>query len=147
MVGWGPCDSVKGGSTTNVIDIGGTQVPGDTEIVDPSKLIYDEVSNVVSGALETILTFVVPVVPIIHLLTVDFGGCNIGRYFLYWGAALQAKKTLWFNGSGLDGKWDFRKNRAGGLEVPPNTIVTVKVQHSRPLPSDHYAYIHYMEIR
>jgi len=145
LTGWGTCGGGNSGSGGEVIPLGNTQVPGDTAVTDPVKLIHNNVALVPAGATTTIISFVVPPIPIIHLLTVRFGGCNIGKYELFFGNDIQEEHVCWWT-TGMNGLWDYRKGVGGGLSVGPNVIVTVKVTHNRPFPSDHFTSIYYMEV-
>ena len=148
MAGWGPkAGSSSGGSAGNVIPIGSTQVPGDTQIADSVYSVYNAISAVPANALTTILTFVVPLTPIHHVLLVEFGGTNIARYYLSADNVDFNQYITWFNGSGLSASWDFRNTGGAGYLLTAGSIIRVKCEHGRPFVGDFYARLQYMQVQ
>ena len=134
--GWGP-QVIPGGG-------GGLTPPGNTPSPDETKGFYNEVTGIAALTLTDVLTWVVPTSPTIHLLMIEFGGCNIADYFLEIGGTQAAKGITYFGGK-MTGVWDFR-NQTGGKPLAGASTLKVKVEHCRPDLGDFFARICYMEI-
>lgn len=131
MSGWGPV-VLPGG--------GGSQIPGDTSTPNPSFNLYSEANSVAAGIETDVFTYLVPASPpITHLLRFEFGGTNIGRYRLYFGATVVRQFVTWFNGTGLTGIWEFTTSGGDGLAVSSGTTIKVTVIHDRPQVGDFFA--------
>jgi hypothetical protein len=77
-----------------------------------------------------LVSYTVPVGKIFYLEEVECGGENIARYDVLIDAVLSARKRTWFSG-GLNLRFIFNK-----LELNAGSIVTVKVEHTRPTSGD-----------
>ena len=128
-MGFSPCPpkTPPGGSSSS----GQTQVPGDTIIPDPMLNVYGEVSGVTQNILTDILVFSIPATPIHHLLRVTFGGTIVGaEYFLEINGATQDRFAT-SQHYGTDGSWNFSAENGGGLLLPPNGTLKIRVIHCR----------------
>jgi len=144
MSGWGDKTGSSGAGGV-VIPIGPGQIPGDTQIPDPSSSYYNAVSSVAASVLTNVLTYTVPTSTNWHLTRVEFGGLNIARYWLYFDTSEVAQHVTWFNG-GMTGLWDFSSTIGGGLQVATGTVIRVKVEHGRPFTADFFARINFIQI-
>ena len=143
MVGWGPrvFTPTSGGAADNLT------YPGNTSAPDPAYSVYNEISAVVANVWTDILTYVVPVSPIIHIVRIEFGGENISKYRILAGASVMASYITWFNGGGLTGEWNFANADGGGIFLASGTVIKVQTNHRRiGMPADFFARLQYREI-
>lgn len=140
MSGWGP----KPSSITSSGGGGVPNVPGNTPAPDPAYTIFNEVLAVPKDVVTDVITWIVPVT-LNHIMRVEFGGCNIADYKLFFGANVQARYLTYF-GSSLNGVWDFSTEAGGGVQVASGTVVKVRVEHGRPHDGDFWSRIQYLEI-
>jgi len=148
MSGWGdPVIPIGGGAGGEVTPIGNTQVPGDTALSDPQKFKYDEVTSVPKNVETTIINFVIPPNPIIHLMSISCGGTCVARYNVYYNSEKVDQKIVWY-GQGLETSFDYRRGPGGGIAVSYGNIVYVKVlvTHPRMTTNDFYCRINYLEV-
>jgi hypothetical protein len=90
---------------------------------------FDEANAVVSGALERVVSYVVPVGYSFALQIAEFDGDNIAKYELQVNGSVIARKHTWFSG-GLSGEFVFN----GSYRVSAGSTVRIMVTHSRPDP-------------
>ncbi len=115
-----------GGTTFNV-----SLTESDTEVVVNYP---DEIFAVPSATESTILTVTVPVGFNIFLQFVEVDGTNIADYRVYRDASILGKKRTWW--TSLTDKLDFVDSKMRGLKILENEVITVKVEHSRPIVGD-----------
>lgn len=142
--GWGPL-VLQPKIPLEVVTVGSTQVPGDTAVVDPTFSKYGEISSVPQLTLSTIVSLVIPATPIIHVLYIEYGGCNVSEYYLDIDGTREARHSTYFGGD-LDGIWDFRNPGGGGKLLPASKTLKVETEHCRPDDGSFWARICYMEI-
>jgi hypothetical protein len=143
MPGWGPKVLPGGADTPD----GALRYPDNTFLPDPAKTVFNEVSSVIHGSWVDVLTFVVPVTPVVHVVRIAFGGENISKYQLLADLTVVDKYITWFNGTGLCGYWDFANSDGGGLRFNAGTVLKVQTNHYRVgMPADFFARLQYREI-
>lgn len=134
MSGWGSIVQVSGGgSGSETISVGQTQIPGDTPSVDPGVELYSEALSVASGSETTVLSYIVPP-GIFHLLRIELTGSNIGVFNLYYNSD-RMNRLITYYGGPLSGIWEYFSG-GGGLAVTAGTTILVKILHTRPYPGD-----------
>lgn len=141
MSGWGSIIQSTGGgggSGSETVIVGQSQIPSDTSTPDPGVEVYGEALSVASGSETTILSYIVPP-GVFHLLRVELSGTNIGTFNLYYDSVRMNRLVTYYGGN-LSGAWEYFSG-AGGMEVPAGTVIQVKVLHSRPYPGDFTARI------
>lgn len=114
---------------------GGGQIPGDTPTPDNILTHFQQGPTAqVAGAFD-ILSYTVPNdgYPY-HLMLAEFGGTNVAKYTLLFGATVQARSATWHSGP-LVSEWDYR-GPPGGLWVAGGTIIKITGSHNRPDPGD-----------
>lgn len=132
MSGWGPrvLPATGGGG-------GGGGGIGNPDLPEEVLSIYDEANAVLANVDATIISYTIVGSNPTHLIRAEFGGTNIGRYYLKIDGVVQAQFVTWFNGP-MDGSWDFSAN-SQGLPLNPGQIITIKVSHGRPFSGDYWA--------
>lgn len=147
MSGWGDPVSSISGSGGEVVPIGTTQVPGDTSTPDPQRFIYDEALAVPLNNETTIINFVIPPTPLIHITTIKCGGGCVAKYKVYYNTTQVDQSIVWY-GRGLETVFDYRRGPGGGIQVAYGNTVFVKVlvTHPRMTTNDFYCRLNYIEI-
>lgn len=149
MSGFGPKVSKAGGGTTGpqpVIIVGGGQITGDTVATDVTRDLYFEAPSVAAGIETNIMNYIVPLTPIFQLVRFEFGGTNIGQFFLYFDNVRVNQYITWFNGSGLTGDWSYKSGIPGGIDVGAGVNIKLTCLHNRPFLGDFYSRMIYVLI-
>ena len=141
MAGWGPVGVPGGGGGGG----GSLSYPGNTILPDPASTRFNEVTSVPASIWTDVLTYVVPVSPIVHIIRIEFGGNNVATYQLTDGVNVYHKCYTWFNGT-LESRWEFENSDGGGLQLVAGLILKVQVFHTRPYLGDFYARLQYREV-
>lgn len=131
-----------GSSTTNNY---GTSIPGDTVAVDPTFIVYREAIDIPDNMQTEVLSYTVPAMPIVHSLFIQFGGQNVADFVLEIDGIVQSRAVTYW-GSGMEGMWDFRTGRGGGVQLPSGKIVRVLVTHESPSLATFWARINCINI-
>jgi hypothetical protein len=128
-------DSVKVGDGTEIIEVNpdgsiNVNLVQSQSSNEEVKNVFASINNVVAAAETTIVAYTVPVNRVAYLQRVEFSGANIGRYRLYVDSVSIASKRT-HHGSGLSGEINFIGGSKEGLFLSSNTLVQLRIQHSR----------------
>lgn len=117
------------GSINVVDDLGANETP---------LFPYDEAPLVASGLETDVLTYTVPIGKISLLYRCEVSGENIAQYKIYLnGTAIATRRT--HHGSGLSTEFDFTTPNKRSVQLEAGDVITVRVLHNRPEPSNHEA--------
>lgn len=107
---------------------------------------YSEVNSVASGVLTNILTYTAPIGKTTFLQKIEVSGTNITEYTMYINGVKQDRRRSYF-GSNFNEVFIFATTAFSvGLPLVVGDIVTVKVFHTRPFPSDYNSRVQVLEI-
>jgi len=92
--------------------------------------VFNEVTDVASGATVTVVTFTVPVGKKLLLSLIEFSGENIAEYEVFIDSSTEGKKLTYFSGP-LAGDFFFNN-----LEISTGIVIELKVRNFRPETAD-----------
>lgn len=116
--------------SNNAIPVYVTDSPSDIVINE-----YDEVTGVVPSILTTLVTYTVPVGKSFDLSYVEGSGTNVARYTVVVDGVTISSKRTWWSGP-FNAEFEFN-----GYEVSSNSVIQLKVFHTRPMNGDFEARI------
>ncbi len=136
-----PCRSVKDLELAKfVLDSSGDEavnvVVSDIDLTGVGTEIntYAEVSAVAKDTLTTIVTYTVPVGKTFRLSRIEASGSRMGIFTTLSGATIIDTKRSYFDNYNVVAEF-------GDEEFPAETVLTVKILHSRPTAGDFEARI------
>lgn len=91
---------------------------------------FNSVGAVAASTLTTVVSYTVPVDKVFNLQFIEFGGENIATFEVLIDGVLEGRQRTYFGGP-LSGVFLFE-----GLRVASGLIITLRVEHSRPMSGE-----------
>jgi len=96
---------------------------------------FNSITALASGSQSAIVSYTFPAGKKFFLQLAEYSGENIAEYEIFRDTTLIAKRRTYFSG-GLDGMVQFVQSSALGLEISAGEVISVKVEHARPMSGD-----------
>lgn len=105
---------------------------------------YGEINSLTSGSETTIISHIAVGGRTTYLQAVSVSGDNIAKYRVKINGLIIETKRTYFGGD-LDKNFNFNGEMNPGLQVSVGDIITVTVEHDRPMVGDFNGKIQYLE--